>query len=96
MISLAFVLAAQSLSVPRLVPPDGSKLHPGTSCYAIVRGSDVLGATLQTIRPVRARGVPAWEIVVHQRIAGGRFDMRDSFVVRRSDLTPINFNSVRG
>jgi hypothetical protein len=40
--------------------------------------------------------VPAWRIIVHQRLAGGRFELRDEFLVRRSDLRPISLNSRRG
>jgi hypothetical protein len=40
--------------------------------------------------------VPAWRIIVHQRVLGGRFELRDEFLVRRSDLRPISLKSRRG
>ena len=55
-----------------------------------------MGATFQSIRPVRTRGVPAWRIIVHQRLAGGRFELRDEFLVRQRNLRPISLASRRG
>ncbi|WP_213978854.1 hypothetical protein [Sphingomonas sp. dw_22] len=72
---------------------DGALLKPSTACYAIVRGDTVMGATFQKISAVTADGVPAWDIVVHQRIGDGKFDLRDHFVLRRADLTPIAMDS---
>jgi hypothetical protein len=40
--------------------------------------------------------VPAWRIVVHQKLTGGRFELRDEFLVRRDNLRPINLYSRRG
>lgn len=86
MLTLALLLAAD----PAL---DGSRLKPGTICYSIVRGEQAMGVTRQTVAATTAEGKPAWDIVVHQWIAGGKFDLRDHFVLRASDLTPITFDS---
>jgi hypothetical protein len=85
---LLIALAAQA-ALPTV---DGSRLQPGTVCYAIARGETVMGATLQTVKAVTANGAPAWDVVVHQRV-GDTFDLRDHFILRRSDLTPITFDS---
>jgi hypothetical protein len=83
--------AAQPL--PRV---DGTRLRVGTVCYAITQNDVPIGATLQKVERARVDGVRAWRIVIHQRLADGRFDMRDTFVVRRADLRPISFDSRRG
>lgn len=75
--------------------PDGTRLRPGSVCYAIVQDGKVVGATLQVIRAGRAGAKRMWDIVVHQR-AGAAFDMRDHFLVARSDLRPISFDNRRG
>lgn len=72
---------------------DGNLLKPSTACYAIVRGDAVIGATYQRVREATIEGVLAWDIVVHQRIGDGKFDLRDHFVLRRADLTPIAMDS---
>lgn len=87
---LALLLAAAQAAPPAV---DGSRLRPGTQCYALVQGEKVIGATRQTVKAVDAAGTPAWDIVVHQYMGGGRFDLRDHFVLRRGDLTPIAFDS---
>ena len=98
MMALVLVAAfAQQAAAPAAVPRvDGTRLRAGTTCYAMVRNGTPMGSTLQSIRPIRAGGVRAWDIVVHQRVGGGRFEMRDHFIVRRSDLRPIRFESRRG
>ena len=77
--------------------PDGGRLSAGTACYAIVRetaaGPAVIGATWQSVRESEAAGEPAWDIVVHQRVGDGAFDLRDHFVLARKDLRPIAFDS---
>ena len=85
---LLLVLAAQA-ALPAV---DGTRLQPGSVCYAIARGETVMGATLQTVKATNANGVPAWDIVIHQRV-GDKFDLRDHFVLRRTDLAPIAFDS---
>ncbi|MET0309268.1 MAG: hypothetical protein ABW023_11225 [Sphingomonas sp.] len=79
--------------VQAAIPVDGSLLKPSTACYAIARGETVMGATYQKISETNVDGVPAWDVVVHQRLGDGKFDLRDHFVLRRSDLTPIAMDS---
>lgn len=93
MIILLASLTAQATEIPTV---DGRLLPAGTTCYAIVRDAQPLGATLQSIAPTMIGTEPAWDIVVHQRLAGGGFDMRDHFVLRQSDLRPIRFESRLG
>lgn len=91
---IQILLAATLLQGDPIPAVDGTKLVAGTQCYAILRGGETIGATLQRVSPVDADGTPAWDIVVHQRIGdGAQFDMRDHFVLRRSDLRPIAFES---
>ncbi|WP_025560563.1 DUF3108 domain-containing protein [Sphingomonas sp. UNC305MFCol5.2] len=85
---LLLALAAQA-ALPAV---DGTRLQPGTVCYAIARGETVMGATLQTVQATSANGAPAWDVVVHQRV-GDKFDLRDHFVLRQKDLAPIAFDS---
>jgi hypothetical protein len=93
MMLLASAQAAAPAPLPRV---DGRRIRPGTTCYAIERDGVPIGSTLQSVQPTRAGRVPAWRIVVHQRIAGSRFELRDEFVVRRSDLRPLSLDSRRG
>lgn len=88
MLTLALLLAAAT--DPAI---DGSRLKSGSQCYSILRGEQVMGVTLQTVAATFVNGDAAWDVVVHQRIAGGQFDLRDHFVLRASDLTPIAFDS---
>lgn len=85
---LFLALAAQA-ALPAI---DGTRLRPGTVCYAIARGETVMGATRQAVKAVIANGAPAWDVVIHQRV-GDKFDLRDHFVLRRTDLAPIAFDS---
>jgi hypothetical protein len=84
------LLAFAQAAVPVV---DGSVLKPSTTCYAITRGDTVMGATYQKIAATTADGVPAWDVVVHQRIGDGKFDLRDHFLLRRSDLRPLAMDS---
>ncbi|MBC9031803.1 hypothetical protein IAG41_05305 [Sphingomonas sp. JC676] len=84
------LLAFAQAAVPVV---DGSVLKPSTTCYAIMRGDAVMGATFQKISATTADGAPAWDVVVHQRIGDGKFDLRDHFLLRRSDLRPIAMDS---
>ncbi len=88
--TILLLLGPQATSLPGI---DGTRLAPGSACYAVLRGDRELGATLQTVEATEVDGVPAWDIVVHQRLAGGAFDLRDHFVLRRTDLAPIRFDS---
>jgi hypothetical protein len=94
----AMILAAwaQALVPPAVPRVDGRRLQAGTACFAIERGGAPIGVTFQSVQAARAGRVPAWRIVVHQRVGGGRFELRDEFLVRRSDLRPIRLDSRRG
>lgn len=87
MLTFALLLAAPDPAI------DGTRLTAGTMCYSILRGEQPIGVTLQTVTATVAEGKPAWDVVVHQRMGNGQFDLRDHFVLRASDLTPIAFDS---
>lgn len=90
MLTLALLLAAAT--DPAI---DGTRLRAGTQCFALTREGTAIGATRQTVTATTVNGQPAWDIVIHQQVAPARFDMRDHFVVRQSDLTPISLDSRR-
>jgi hypothetical protein len=79
--------------------PDGARLHEDQACYAIYApqgGQEkVIGATWQVIRRDQVAGRPVWRIVVHQRLAGGRFDLRDAFVLDARTLRPLSLETTR-
>lgn len=91
---------AQTASAPPAAAPDGSRLALGDSCYTttVPAGgtAKAIGVTFQSLRATEVGGVPALAIVVHQHMADGSFDMRDSFLLRRADLAPIRLDSERG
>jgi hypothetical protein len=80
-------------SVPAM---EGSRLLAGSTCYEITAGGTVIGQTKQTITAAEDDGKPAWDIVVHQKVGNGAFDVRDHFVVDRETLLPIRMDSQRG
>jgi hypothetical protein len=92
MILLA-ALASAGVSAPRM---EGTRLHAGATCYAIVVNDKPIGSTLQTVVASRDAGKPVWDIVVHQKVDNGAFDMRDHFIVDRKTLLPIRMDSQRG
>jgi hypothetical protein len=93
-----FILAAsaQAMTPAPLPKVDGRRIQAGTACYTIERDGSPMGTTFQSIQPTRSGRLPAWRIVIHQRLGGGRFELRDEFIVRRSDLRPISLDSRRG
>jgi len=80
--------------------PDGSVLALGDSCYTITSTKDgveqPIGFVFQRIRREQSNGVDTLAIVVHQHLLSGKFDMRDSFLLRRADLKPIRLDTDRG
>lgn len=88
--------AVTALAVPATTTPDATRLQPGAQCFTITRGGAALGLTHQTVRATKVGRRSAWDIVVHQRMNDGSFDMRDHFVVDRTTLRPISFESARG
>lgn len=75
--------------------PDGSRLVAGETCYAVEVNGQVLGATRQVVREVEHEGRRAWRIEIHQRLPAMQFEVRDTFVVDRRDLSAIRYESDR-
>lgn len=79
--------------------PDGTRLRPYSACYAIVgssaEGAPVIGSAWQSVRKVRIGRQAVWRIVVHQRLANGRFDLRDAFALDTHTLRPIGLTTTR-
>jgi hypothetical protein len=86
-------LAATGAATPKI---DGERLQPGSTCYSIVVGDKAIGSTMQTVTASRDGTRLVWDIVVHQKLANGSFDMRDHFIVDRKTLLPIRMDSQRG
>jgi len=81
--------------------PSADPIADSGTCYSIARMRDgesqSIGVAWQDVRHVQRDGAKVLEVVVHQRGAGGRFDMRDAFVLDEGTLQPIEFeNSRRG
>ncbi|QIG80013.1 DUF3108 domain-containing protein [Stakelama tenebrarum] len=94
MISILLALAAPLAADPVTPVIDGTHLQEGQMCWALTHNDAPLGAMFQKIVALEMDGEPAWDIVTHQRLQGGVFDLRDHVVVRRSDLTPMAFDSI--
>jgi len=90
---LLVALLGSGAETPKM---EGAQLRPGSSCYSIVAGDKVIGTTWQTITASTAQNKPVWDVVVHQKLDGGKFDMRDHFVLDRTTLLPIRMDSKRG
>lgn len=95
---LAILLTANAWEASaQVTKPDGSRLSESDVCYVIIRGQGdqaaPMGVTRQTVKATTIDGAPAWDVVVHQK-AGDRFDMRDHFVLKTSDLRPITLNTL--
>jgi hypothetical protein len=79
--------------------PDGSVLALGDSCYTITATKNGLeqpiGFVFQSIRREQTNGIDTLAVVVHQHLSNGKFDMRDSFLLRRADLRPIRLDTDR-
>jgi hypothetical protein len=79
--------------------PDGSVLALGDSCYTITTNKNgteqPIGFVFQSIQRQQVNGVDALAIVVHQHLSSRKFDMRDSFLLRRIDLRPIRLDTDR-
>lgn len=81
------------------IVPDGSVLALGDSCYTITAKQDgkeqPVGLVFQSIQRQEVNGVDALAVIVHQHLSNGKFDMRDSFLLRRNDLRPIRLDTDR-
>ena len=93
MLSLLIALAPALLQTPAEVP-DGARLAESRTCYTLNMTRDgvtrPIGVTWQTVDRAERDGQPVLEIVVHQSINGGAFDMRDTFVVDAATLRPLS------
>lgn len=93
MLTLILALAPVLAQTPAALP-DGRRLAEGQACYTLtMRQGDVsqpVGVTWQRIRRSERDGRPVLEIVVHQLVNGGAFDMRDEFVVDAATLRPLS------
>jgi hypothetical protein len=81
------------------VVPNGKLLDLGRYCYTLTSSQDgtakPIGVTFQSVSRKQIQGVDALAIVVHQHTFDGKFDMRDSFLLRRDDLRPIRLDTGR-
>lgn len=93
MLSLLIALAPALLQDPAGLP-DGGRLAEGRTCYTLnmTRGEVTrpIGVTLQSVQRSTREGRAVLDIVVHQSINGGAFDMRDEFVLDAATLRPIS------
>jgi hypothetical protein len=98
MLSLLIALAAAPSPDPAGLP-DGRRLAEGETCYTLnmTRGEITrpIGVTWQSVRRSVRDGRPVLEIVVHQSVNGGAFDMRDEFVLDAATLRPISLTNRR-
>jgi hypothetical protein len=86
-------LAVAGESAPEMV---GDRLEPGSTCFSIVENDNPVGWTKQTITAAAEGGRATWDIVIHQKLNDGAFEMRDHFVVDRKTMLPIRMASQRG
>jgi hypothetical protein len=79
--------------------PDGRRLAEGDACYTLNmnHGGTVrpIGATWQTVKRALRDHHPVLEIVVHQSVNNGAFDMRDEFVLDAASLRPLALTNYR-
>ena len=82
-----------------LIAPNGSLIQNGSTCYttSIQKADklDVLGITWQSIQRAKLGERDVIKVVIHQWMAGGKLDMRDSFVLDAKDLQAIAFTNER-
>lgn len=93
MLSLLIALAPALVQTPAATP-DGARLAESRTCYTLNMTRDgasrPIGVTWQTVERADRDGRAVLEIVVHQSINGGAFDMRDAFVVDAATLRPLS------
>jgi hypothetical protein len=94
MSTLLTALAALALIQEPAAVPDGARLAESRTCYTLNMTRDgvsrPVGVTWQTVTRAERDGRPVLEIVVHQSMGGGAFDMRDAFVVDAATLRPLS------
>jgi hypothetical protein len=85
--------------LPKPAVPNGRLLAPGRYCYTITAAKNgvetPVGVTFQSISPGQSGGIETLAVVVHQHMFSGKFDMRDSLLLRRNDLRPIRLDTDR-
>lgn len=79
---------------------EAASIADSQTCYTISRNQDgggrlPIGVTWQEVKRDRQDGREVLRVVVHQRGIGGRFDMRDAFVLSADTLQPISFENSR-
>lgn len=96
---MLIALVAALLGSDPTVAPDATRLAEQGTCSTLILGqgdqAQPVGVTWQSVERVDHDGRPALKIVVHQYLAGGRFDMRDEFLVDAADLRPISLENRR-
>lgn len=97
MLSLVAALALQT-ALPTALP-DGGRLSEEAKCYTLSLNRDgtptPIGVTWQTTERDTIDGRAVLRVVVHQSVNGGRFDMKDAFVLDAVDLRPISLVNTR-
>jgi hypothetical protein len=82
-----------------LSTPNGKLIKNETTCYTTTvqkaEKSEIVGYTLQAIERSKVGDREVFKILIHQRMFGGKFDMRDSFIVDAQDLRAIEFMNER-
>lgn len=93
------LLASLMISSAQTPAPEGAWIREDRACYTINMTRDgvstPVGVTWQTIERVEAGGRPVLRVVVHQRVGGGAFDMRDTFTLDATTLRPIRLENDR-
>jgi len=97
--SVAILLFLVAPTAQAKAIPDGTKIHDDHACYTIFSGpwghGTKLGVTWQSIAHTLQDDRNVLDIVVHQKVGIGAFDMRDHFVLDAGSLLPIRLESVR-
>jgi hypothetical protein len=79
--------------------PNGADLALGNSCYTITTVTDgkehPIGYVFQSLSSDHMDGVDVLTVIVHQHLLTKKFDMRDRFVLRKMDLTPLHLDTDR-
>lgn len=94
MLELMMALAQDPAAVP-----DGRQLAEGQTCYTLNMTREAvtrpIGVTWQSVERTQRDGRPVLDVVVHQSVNGGAFNMRDEFVLDATTLRPIALTNRR-
>jgi hypothetical protein len=93
-------MLAETLFIAAILStPNGAFIKNETTCYTTTaqkaNNVEIIGYTLQTIERARKNDRDIFKVVIHQRMFGGKFDMRDSFILDAHDLHAIEFINER-